>query len=162
MARFKMFKVAFPVDGLLCDTESLKQEWASRLGDLKFLTDAAFWAALKPYGDVRQFGEYITEKGWDIYVFAERKKDLLLPTRAWLRNHAGLDMDVKRLVVPCLKRYDCRLLGIDVFIDSDIDAIENLKIETVHPIRTYHVDRANGGSLLDTARRINADFCGDA
>jgi hypothetical protein len=46
--------IGIALDGLLCDTDALRQEWLSRLGDEKFERDSAFWAALKPYEDVRE------------------------------------------------------------------------------------------------------------
>ncbi len=151
--------IAFPIDGLLCDTEGLKTQWLRVMGDNKFLSDAAFWAALKPYDDVAEFHDFMEENNWDFYVFAERPKSLYLPTRAWLRNHMGWIATKNRLIMPALKRYDCRLMGVDVFIDSDERAIENLKVETVHPITAYYVDRTKSGALMEVARRINESVC---
>jgi hypothetical protein len=98
--------------------------------------------------------DFTTAQGWDLYVFAERSKALFLPTRAWLRNHAGIQLNKDRLICPAIKRYDCRTLGINRFIDSDPAVIENLKIETVSPIATYYVDRASGSSLVNVAKGI--------
>jgi hypothetical protein len=152
-------KLGVALDGLLCDTEPLRDEWLRRLGDEKFLTDHAFWAALKPYSDLHPFFSEIRALGFDIYVFAERSKGVFLPTRAWLRNNAGLNLNKDRLILPAIKRYDCRLLGIDAFIDSDPAVIDNLKIETVAPVRGYCVDRSQGASLLDVLGDMRESIC---
>lgn len=147
-------KIAVALDGLLCDTEALKAEWLRRLGDDNFLTDMSFWAALKPYNDVAPSLRFLYGNH-DLYVFAERPKSVFMPTRAWLRNNCNLVLNKDRLIMPAIKRYDCRLLGITHFIDSDPQAIENLKIETVVPITTYYVDRKRGGSLFQTVEEIH-------
>lgn len=147
-------KVGITLDNVLCDTEALKQEWFRLTGDMTFLNDAAFWVALKPYDDVRDAIKLAGE--FDLYVFAERPKSLFLPTRAWLRNNCGVQLNKDRLLVPALKRYDCRMNGIDAYIDTDPAAIENLKIETVHPIATYLCDRTQE-SLVETVRKIRED-----
>jgi hypothetical protein len=152
-------RIAFPIDGLLTDSQSLKAEWERQLGDEKFQIDAAFWAACKPCEDSHELINSAVQNGWDLYVFACRPKALFLPTRAWLRNHYGLELPKERIIMQALKRYDCRLLGIDIFIDSDLEAIENLKIETVCPIRAYHVDRASDGAMNQTIRRVNEALC---
>lgn len=146
-------KLGLALDGLLCDTQSLKQEWIARTGDEKFLKEEPFWAALKPYSDVREAIGLLDEK-YELYVFAERPKSVFLPTRAWLRRNTGIVLNKDRLIMQAIKRYDSRLLGVSKFIDSDPAAIENLKIETVFPVATYHVDRSGGASLLNVARRI--------
>ena len=151
-------RIAFPIDGLLCDTASLKKEWLRQLGEEKQL-DASFWAALKPYEDSIELISNAVQNNWDFYVFAERPKSLFLPTRAWLRNNFGLNLSKDTLIMPALKRYDCRLLGVDVFIDSDLKTIENLAIETVHPIHGYYVDRTEEGALQKVIDRINASIC---
>lgn len=151
--------IAFPIDGLLCDTEQLQAEWLRVMGDTKYLSDAAFWAALKPYEDVAEFSEFIEDNRWDFYVFAERPKSLYLPTRAWLRNNFDYVASKDRLICPAIKRYDCRLMGVDVFIDTDERVIKNLKIETVSPITAYYVDRSTEGALMHVARRINESIC---
>ncbi len=148
-----MLKVGIALDGLLCDTETLKNEWFRVEGDLKFLSDTSFYGALKPYNDVCSAIKLLQHA--DLYVLAERPKAVFLTTRAWIRNNLGLILNKERLIMQALKRYDCRLHGIDVFIDSDPAALENLKIETVHPIQGYLVDRSKGTSLLDVVREIN-------
>lgn len=150
--------IAFPIDGLLCDTAGLQTEWLRVMGDNKYLSDAAFWAALKPLEDASEFMDYIRKQGWEFTVFAERPKSLFLPTRAWMRNNFGVSLNKDRLVCPAIKRYDCRLMGVDVFIDSDERAIENLKVETVHPITAYYVDRTKEGALMEVARKINENI----
>lgn len=152
-------KLGLSLDGLLCDTESLKTEWLHRLGDDRFLRDDAFWAALKPYEDIAAAVALMLSYRWDLYVFAERPFSVFWPTRAWLKNNAGLVLNKDRLIMPTIKRYDCRLLGIPHFIDSDRAVIENLKIETVAPVATYHVDRQQGGTLLQTVKEIHASLC---
>lgn len=150
-------RIGITLDGVLCDTEALKAEWFRLQGDYTFLKDAAFWVALKPYDDAK---EAIKALGMhELYVFAERPKSLFLPTRAWLRNNCGLELNKDRLLVPALKRYDCRMLGIDAYIDSDPAVIENLKIETVTPIMPYLCDRGAGASLIETVEEINALSC---
>jgi hypothetical protein len=150
-------KIAVALDGLLCDTETLKQEWYRREGDWKFLSDMAFWGALKPYDDVRNL-ELIARQN-SLYVFAERPKAVFMPTRAWVRNNCGVQLNKDRLIMQAIKRYDCRILGIDVFVDSDPVALENLKVETVRPIRGYLCDRAGGQSLKDVLKEIDASLC---
>ena len=149
-------RIGLALDGVLCDTKALEAEWSRVLGEEKFLIDAAFWGALKPYEDVGEFGAFVRAKRWDLYVFAERPKAVLLATRAWIRNNLDLILDKDHLILPALKRYDCRIRGITTFIESDPAAIENLKVETVCPIAIYHVDRSNGGSLMDIAREIES------
>lgn len=145
-------KVAITLDGLLTDTEALRLEWLRLQGDEKFLRDAAFWAALKPYSDVKEAIKALD--GTELYVFAVRPKTLFLPTRAWLRNNCGIELQKDHLICPALKRYDARMLGIDAYIDSDPAAIENLKIETVHHISPYLCDRGAGASLVETVERV--------
>ena len=146
-------KIGLSLDGLLCDTESLKTEWLRRLGDDSFIRDAGFWAALKPYTDAGPSVKLLSVNH-QVYVFAERPKSMFMPTRAWMKNNVGLVLNKDRLIMPAIPRYDCRLLGISHYIDSDPAVIENLKIETVAPITTYYVDRQQGGSLLQTVEEI--------
>lgn len=148
-----MEKVAIALDGLLCDTDALKEEWLCLMQDEKFLNDAPFWAALKPYDDVRDAIQLLS-KFADIYVMCERPKGLFLPTRAWLRKNADLRLNKDRLIVPAIKRYDCRILGISHFVDSDPAVIENLKVETVFPITTYLCDRSQGESLVNVVEKV--------
>lgn len=145
-------KLALTLDGLLTNTEALRQEWLRINGDEKFLNDAAFWAALKPYDDVKEALKLLD--GTDLYVFVVRPKTLFLPTRAWLRNNCGVELNKDRLIVPALKRYDARMLGIDAYIDSDPSVIENLKIETVYPVVPYLCDRGAGASLVETVEQV--------
>lgn len=148
-------KVAILLDGVMCDTDSLKDEWFSRLGDMKFLQDAAFWVALRPYEGVSDAIKCLSKH--DLYVFAERPKSAFLPTRAWLRNNCGLSLNKDRLIVPSLNRYDCRINGIDVFVCLAGPEVENMKTETVRPVTTYGV--GEGATLLDVAELIDEDFC---
>ena len=147
-------KIAFPIDGLLSNTDSLNDEWGRRLGS-DFKKDESFWAGVKPYEDSFELIQNAVQEGWDFYVFACRPKAFVLPTRAWLRNNYGLNIEKERLVMDAIKRYDCRLRGIQVFIDSDLKLVENLAIETVIPIQTYYVDRSKPGAMLETIRKIN-------
>lgn len=140
-------KIALALDGLLTDTEQLKKEWFAMLGDYRFLNDASFYAALKPYDDVRAFGDWLLQHKPNVYIFAERQKSMMLPTNGWLRRNMGWSMPKGQLVMQAIKRYDCRLMGIDVFIDSDPATIENLNIETIRPVRNYLVDRQRGETL---------------
>jgi hypothetical protein len=148
-------KLGIALDGLLCNKEELEREWSKRLGDTRFLEDAAFWAALTPYSDVRDAIELL-KPGIDLYVMAERPKSLFLPTRAWVRKSTGLVLNKDRLIMQALKRYDCRVNGIKHFADSDPRVIENMKVEQVVPITTYHVDRAGGESLLGVVEMVNS------
>lgn len=151
-------KIAFPIDGLLCDTDGLSSEWARRLGD-DFKRDESFWAGVKPFEDSFELINNAVQNKWDFYVFACRPKAFVLPTRAWLRNTYGLNIEKDRLVMDAIKRYDCRLREIQIFIDSDLKAIENLAIETVVPIRTYHVDRSMPSALLTIIEELNEGYC---
>lgn len=132
----------------------MKEEWFRREGDYKFLSDTAFWAALRPYDDVTVLGKAVNH--CELYVFAERPKAAFLPTRAWLRNNAGVELNKDRIIMQALKRYDCRVLGIDAFIDTNLGDLENLKIETIHPIRTYLLDRERE-TLSDLVKRVEHD-----
>jgi hypothetical protein len=145
-------KLGLALDGLLTDTDALSKKWAIRLG--KDYQDDAFWASLEPYSDAGK-ALSVAVNHHDTYVFAERPKTSSLVTRAWIKNHLGVLLDRDHLVMQAIKRYDCRLLGIDVFIDSNPVALENLKVETVHPITTYHVDRTRGDSLLRVIEGLN-------
>lgn len=150
-------KLGVALDGLLTDTGTQYEKWATHLGD-NFLQDETFWGALEPHGDV---GPALSKavKHYDVYVFAERPKAYSLPTRLWLKKHTGVLFDGAHLVMQAIKRYDCRLLGIDVFIDSNPAAIENLKVETVVPTRGYLVDRKRGDSLLRVIEELNEGIC---
>lgn len=148
-------KIGLALDGLLADTQKARDQWVARLG-FEFEEDESFWGSLEPYRDIEQ-AMRLACSHLDVYVFAERPKTYSLVTRVWIRNHTGINLDKDHLVVPAIKRYDCRLLEIDAFVDSDPAAIENLKIETVRPVRTYYVDRARGESLVPTIEEIIED-----
>lgn len=154
-------KIAIALDGPLGDLEGLKTEWFNRLGDEGYLKDNSFWVALKPYDDIAESMDLIKSYDWDLYVFAERPKGVFLPTRAWLRNNAGVELNKDRLIMQAIKRYDCRLLGIDIFVDSDMAAIENLKIETVSPVAAYHIDREGNDSLHSLIKEIHEEMSRD-
>lgn len=145
-------KLGIALDGALCDKQTLFEEWHHRLGDDRFLQDAAFWAALQPYEDIKLLADIASE--FDLYVFAERPKSLFLPTRAWIRKNSGVVLNKDRLIMQALKRYDCRMLGITKFIDGSSEAIENLKTEQVAPIDGYLIDREAGETLADVMDRI--------
>lgn len=151
-------KIGIALDGPLCDTEALKQEWLRVQGDSTFLSDTAFYGALRAYDDAGNALRALAVNH-DLYVLTERPKAVFLTTRAWIRNNIGLTLDKDRLIMQALKRYDCRLNGIEVFIDSDQNALENLKVETVQPIRGYLVDRERNASLMDVVREIDESIC---
>lgn len=148
-------KIALSLDGVLCDTAALREEWLRVEGDLKFLSDTAFWGTLRPYEDVTEAIAALS--GHELYVFAERPKAVFLTTRTWIKNHFGLKLGKDRLVMQALNRYDCRIREIGLFIGSNPDVLENLKIETVCPIKGYLVDR-EGKTLIDVAKEINCEY----
>jgi hypothetical protein len=138
-------RVAITVDNLLCDTDSLKEDWIHfNGGETKFLTAEPFWGALKPYEDVGLLTRWAQTRNHDLYVLAERPKALFMVTRAWLRNKCGLVVDKDHLIMQTIPRYDCRVNEIDLLISASPSMIENLKIETVRPVSGYLVDRASG------------------
>lgn len=148
-------RLAFPIDGLLCDTDSLRQDWERRLNGDTFLSDEAFWGALTPYDDVPEFVRWL--RGKDFIVMCERPKTVLSVTRGWLRSKCGLTLTKEQLIIPALKRYDCRVNGVEVFIDSSKEALENLKTETVCPVVPYLVDRTGTqgyGSLRELVENL--------
>jgi hypothetical protein len=131
-------RLAITVDGLLSNTEGLKREWEDKLGT-NFKIDESFYGALRPYEDVPPLSKWIRER--DFIVLCERHKQFSLTTRAWLRNHCGLMVPKDRLIMSTIKRYDCRINGVDVLIDADSSTIKNLKLERVAPISGYFVNR---------------------
>jgi 5'(3')-deoxyribonucleotidase len=150
-------KVGVALDGLLCDTAQLDAEWSARLGP-DFIRDETFWGALVPYADAGRGLRTLTVNH-QVYVFAERPKAYSLVTRAWIRNNFNVLLGPENLVMQALKRYDCRLLGIDAFIDSNVRDLENLSVETVRPVRPYHVDRTRGQSLLTVIESLDEGVC---
>jgi hypothetical protein len=148
-----MLKLGMALDGLLCDTEIARKRWEVHLG-YDFQEDESFWAMIPAYSDAKNSLQ-LAYKKFEVFVLSERHKNCALVTRAWIKNNCGILLDKDHLVMQTLKRYDCRLLGIDAFIDSNADALENLKIETVRPVRTYHVDRARANGLLSVVEEID-------
>lgn len=147
-------RVAVILDGLLCDTAALQTEWKRRIGDDSFLKDEAFWAALQPYDDVTDFGDAIKGRGWELYLFAERPRSLMLVTRSWVRRRAGLTFAKENVIMQALKRFDARVHKIDAVITGDPSDLDNFKVEAVHPIAVYCCDRSRGENLLDTLQQI--------
>lgn len=140
-------RIGLALDGLLTDTEEAKQEWGRKDPTFVFLGDNPFWASLKPYEDVPNFIERLS--GHEVWILTERPVKFRGVTRGWLRRKCGLEVPVNRIICNTIKRYDCRLNGIQVLIDSNPDVIENLKRETVNPVIGYCVNRQEGESLLD-------------
>jgi hypothetical protein len=144
-------RIGFALDGLLCDTQSLAVEWERRVGDKSYLKDESFWAALPAYDDVDSVGAYLAKSDIEVYVLVERPKAFLLQTRTWLRKNF-MDVPKERLIMPAIKRYDCRLHDINVFFDSDGEEIRRFDLEKVVRVQAIHVDRASQ-TLLEVVRR---------
>lgn len=165
-------KLALALDDLLCDTASLDLEWATKL-ESNYKKDESFWAALQPYKDVSTLQKL--DETIEVYVLANRPKSFFLVTKAWLRNKCGLSLDKEHIVMQAIKRYDCRILGIDALIDSDRHTLEMLSFEQVHPIEPYYVQRDKfvrgmippknvpmencGFNMIEIVERINASVC---
>lgn len=138
-------RVGLGLDNLLCKTDEAKQEWGRKDPTFVFLGDNPFWASLTPYEDVPEFMERVSRH--EVWILTERPVKFRGVTRGWLRRKCGIEVPVERIICNTIKRYDCRLNGIEVLIDSDPDVIENLKVETVHPVVGYCVNRNEGESL---------------
>lgn len=140
-------RLGLALDGLLCSTELAKQEWGRKDPSFVFLGDNPFWASLKPYEDVQDFIERVREH--EVWILTERPSKFKGVTKGWLKRKCGLEVPASRIICNTIKRYDCRLNGIQVLIDSDPEVIENLKRETVRPVVGYCVNRQAGESLRD-------------
>lgn len=139
--------IGLGLDGLLCNTELAKQEWGRKDPSFVFLGDNPFWASLTPYEDVHDFIERVAEH--EVWILTERPLKFRGVTRGWLKRKCGIEVPVDHIICNTIKRYDCRLNGIEVLIDSDAEAIQNLERETVRPVVGYHVNRQAGESLRD-------------
>lgn len=143
-------KIGIGLDGLLTDTEQAFVLWKMRQSvqadsfyDPKFIRNESFWMSLKSYPDVIEASKFLSESQIEVYILTERPKSLLPITHAWLR-FAGLK---NFTVVPqTIKRYDCRLLGLDAMLDSDLEMLRTFVYDETSPV---YIDRSGIGELTN-------------
>lgn len=146
-------KVGIVIDGVLCDFQRHYDDWVARLGPDRLLSDEGFWASLEPYEDVGVLQEL--DPSVDVYALAERPKALFLVTKAWLKNHCGLNLKPNRIIMQSVPRYDARLNGVKIVVSSNKSEVDNMEWEQVNPIKGIHFT----GNMREVVEKINASVC---
>lgn len=142
-------RVGVSLDGVLADSQSRLAMYAKRLEintdslwHPRLISDEPFWAGMTAWPDVPFFIEAIQQGQHELFVLSERPASLLSVTRAWLRRK-HLELSHDHLVVNSIKRFDCRMLDLDIFIDASSQVIDKFSYDRVQAIQICRNNQAS-------------------
>ena len=126
-------KIAIAIEGLLCEAPFAKYT-------------EEYYMKVKPFSDVRSAALTLTECSERPLFFTESPSNMLTVVRAWLKCAGFPEANYEDIVTNVIKRFDCRMHEVDVFIDADRSALKTFIYDSTRPV---YVDRLALGPVLN-------------